>query len=95
MYAILRDRNGYEIDRCKLSDTDPLDCDHFAAVFSDYLGLDLEGEEPDSRIPDGLNLAKNVHCFNLSDCGSLEELNLCEARCLHGSGSHVPETNCV
>ena len=53
MYAILRDRNGYEIDRCKLSDTDPLDCDHFAAVFSNYLGIDLEGETPDSRIPDG------------------------------------------
>ena len=53
MYAILRDRNGHEIDRCKLSDTDPLDCDHFAAVFSNYLGKDLERETPESRIPEG------------------------------------------
>lgn len=53
MYAILTDRNGTEIDRYTLTDTDLLDCDRFADIFANGLGIELEGEAPDSRIPDG------------------------------------------
>ena len=53
MYAIITDRNGTEEARFILTDTDPLDCDHFAARFAADIGYDLEGEEPQSRIPDG------------------------------------------
>ena len=53
MYAIITDRHGNEEARYILADTDPLDCDLYAARFADAMGIDLEGEEPDSRIPDG------------------------------------------
>lgn len=53
MLAIITDRNGNTEAAYSLSDTDPLDCDHYAARFSNEIGIDLEGEEPDSRIPDG------------------------------------------
>ena len=53
MYAIITDRHGNEEARFILTDTDPLDCDQYAARFAQAMGFDLEGEEPQSRIPDG------------------------------------------
>jgi len=52
MLAILRYRSGREVDRIMLKDSDPLDCDHYAAIFSNNLGYELEGET-EGRIPDG------------------------------------------
>jgi hypothetical protein len=51
-FAILRYRSGREVDRIMLTDSDPLDCDHFAERFSKTLGYELEGET-EGRIPDG------------------------------------------
>ena len=51
-FAILRDWSGREVDRIMLTDSDPLDCDHYAAIFSNNLGYELEGET-EGRIPDG------------------------------------------
>lgn len=53
MYAIITDRNGHEAARYALTDTDALDCDQYAARFALDMGVDLEGEEPAARIPDG------------------------------------------
>ena len=52
MLAILRYRSGREVERITLTDTDPLDCDHFAERFSNLIGYELEGET-EGRIPDG------------------------------------------
>lgn len=53
MYAVITDRHGNEEARFVLTDTDALDCDQYAARFAAAMGFDLEGEEPQSRIPDG------------------------------------------
>ena len=53
MYAIITDRHGNEEARFVLTNTDALDCDQYAARFAQAMGFDLEGEEPQSRIPDG------------------------------------------
>jgi hypothetical protein len=52
MLAILRNGNGQTLESRTLTDSDPLDCDHFAAIFSELWGLELEGETEGS-IPDG------------------------------------------
>jgi hypothetical protein len=52
-FAILKDRHGKEEGCIVLDDSDPMDCDHFAARFSEMLGITLEGAEPGLAIPDG------------------------------------------
>jgi hypothetical protein len=52
MLAILRNGNGQTLESRTLTDSDPLDCDHFAAIFSELWGFELEGETAGS-IPDG------------------------------------------
>lgn len=50
MLAILKDRNGTEVDRITLDDNDPLDCDRFASRFAATWGFELD---EDGIIPDG------------------------------------------
>jgi len=52
-FAILKDRHGVKELRIVLQDSDPMDCDHFAARFSEMLGITLEGAESGLDIPDG------------------------------------------
>ena len=52
-FAILKAGHGQEEGRIVLEDDDPMDCDHFAARFSEMLGITLEGALPGEDIPDG------------------------------------------
>jgi hypothetical protein len=52
-YAILKAGHGQEEGRIVLEDSDPMDCDHFAAKFSEMFGITLEGALPGEDIPDG------------------------------------------
>ncbi len=52
-YAVLKAGHGKEEGRIVLEDDDPMDCDHFAAKFSEMLGITLEGALPGEDIPDG------------------------------------------
>ena len=52
-FAILKAGHGQEEGRIVLEDSDPMDCDHFAAKFSEMLGITLEGALPGEDIPDG------------------------------------------
>jgi hypothetical protein len=51
--AIFRDRHGHELDRITLGENDLMDCDHFAKIFADGLGIELQ-DEAYGLIPDGV-----------------------------------------
>jgi hypothetical protein len=69
--AIFKDRHGHEVDRIILNDNDPMDCEHFAKIFADGLGIELH-DESEGIIPDGMEdysvtITDNPHgvrCWN-------------------------------
>jgi len=53
MYALIYNRDGAEQWRLELNDSATLEPDAYAEIFAGLYGLEIEGEEPGTAIPDG------------------------------------------